>query len=102
MNGMTRIHLIGVCGTAMATRAALLTRRGNNASVIAALVTGVAVVALTQDVVFRRITAALPGGPRTIAFTWAMPVATGLAFLVCVSGRGRVNEGRNGESATAA
>ena len=28
MNGMTRIHLIGVCGTAMATLAALLKSRG--------------------------------------------------------------------------
>jgi SSS family transporter len=67
---------------------ALLTQRGNSASVVAALVTGVVVVALTQDRPFQWITGTLTGTRRTIAFTWAMPVATGLAFLVCVLGKG--------------
>jgi len=67
---------------------ALLTRRGNSASVVAALVTGVVVVALTQDRPFQWITGMVTRTPRTIAFTWAMPVATGLAFLVCVLGKG--------------
>jgi SSS family transporter len=66
---------------------ALLTRRGNSASVVMALVVGIVVVALTQDAPFRWLTAHLLGTPSTLAFTWAMPVATGLAFLVCVSGR---------------
>ncbi len=68
---------------------ALLTRRGNNVSVILALLTGVFVVALSQNTPYRWITGTLTGTPRTIAFTWAMPIATGLAFLVCVSGRRR-------------
>jgi Na+/proline symporter len=66
---------------------ALLTRRGNNLSVVLALLTGAAVVALAQNTPYRWITGALTGTPRTIAFTWAMPIATGLAFLVCVAGR---------------
>ena len=68
---------------------ALLTRRGNSASVIAALVTGVVMVALTQDWALRPLTAGLFGRPMTVAFTWAMPIATGLAFLVCVAGKPR-------------
>jgi len=66
---------------------ALLTRRGNSASVIAALVTGAVVVGLTQNAPFQWMTGRILGTPMTISFTWAMPVATGLAFLVCVSGR---------------
>lgn len=67
---------------------ALLTqRRGNNASVILALLTGALVVTLTQDTIFSWLSATLTGTPRTIAFTWAMPIATLLAFLVCVAGK---------------
>jgi hypothetical protein len=36
------------------------------------------------------------GTEHTIAFTWAMPVATGLAFLICVSGSTRTG-GRDSE-----
>ena len=66
---------------------ALLTRRGSSASVIAALLTGAVAVALTQDWAFGPITGAVFGEPMKISFTWAMPVATGLAFLVCLIGR---------------
>jgi SSS family solute:Na+ symporter len=66
---------------------ALLTRRGNSTTVIVALLTGAAVVALTQDTPFQWITGKLLDKPTKIAFTWTMPVATGLAFLMCVSGR---------------
>jgi len=45
------------------------------------------VVALTQDAPLKSITTRVMGTPQTLAFTWAMPVATGLAFLVCVAGR---------------
>ena len=68
---------------------ALLTRRGNSVSVVLALLTGIVAVALTQDAPFQWITGKLTGTPRTLAFTWAMPIATGLAFLVCVSGSPR-------------
>ena len=65
---------------------ALLTRRGNSASVIAALLTGAAAIALMRDTPFRWITGHLFDEPRTIAFTWSLPIATALAFLVCVAG----------------
>jgi len=65
----------------------LLTRRGNNVSVILALVTGVVAVALMRDTPFQWITELLLGEPKKIAFTWALPIATGLAFVVCVAGR---------------
>jgi SSS family transporter len=66
---------------------ALLTNRGNSASVIAALATGAVVVALMQDQPFQWITGQVLGKPTKIAFTWAMPAATGLAFFVCAAGR---------------
>ena len=69
--------------------AALLTRRGNSATVIAALAAGVAATALMQDKPFKWLTGVVLGTPRTIAFTWGLPVATGLAFLICVSGKPR-------------
>jgi SSS family solute:Na+ symporter len=72
---------------------ALLTRRGNNKSVVLALLTGVVVVALTQDSVLGGLTEALTGTRHTLAFTWAMPIATGLAFLVCVAGAPAVARG---------
>lgn len=66
---------------------ALLTRRGNSASVILSLVTGAAAVALMRDAPFRWVTGRVLGTAHTLAFTWALPVATALAFLVCVAGR---------------
>jgi Na+/proline symporter len=69
---------------------ALLTKRGNSITVILALLTGIAVVALTQDKPLGWITTRVLGSPRTLAFTWAMPIATGLAFLVCVAGAPRL------------
>jgi SSS family transporter len=74
----------------------LLTRRGNSVSVILALVTGVVAVALMRDTPFQWITGRLLDEPRRIAFTWAMPVATGLAFLVCVAGRPAAHDDRRG------
>ena len=66
---------------------ALLTRRGNSVSVVGALLVGALVVALTQDWAFQRLTAWAVGRPMRISFTWAMPIATGLALLVCVLGK---------------
>lgn len=67
---------------------ALLTRRGNDRSVVLALLTGIVVVALAQDAPCRAITGRF-GTPLTIAFPWAMAIATLLAFLVCVAGARR-------------
>jgi SSS family transporter len=66
---------------------ALFTRRGNSASVVAAVITGFTLTLLTQDFLFKPITEAIVGTPHRIAFTYAMPIATIGAFLVCVSGK---------------
>jgi Na+/proline symporter len=65
---------------------ALLTSRGNNISVILSLLTGIVVITLTQNWAWTHLTTWIPGLPKTIAFTYAMPLATALAFLVCVLG----------------
>lgn len=68
---------------------ALLTRRGNSTSVIAALMAGAIVVALMQDTPLQWITGRLFDKPVKVAFTWAMPLATSIAFAICVAGSPR-------------
>jgi solute:Na+ symporter, SSS family len=63
---------------------ALLTRRGNTVSVMAALITGVIVVTLLQDEIFGRFT-----GRRIPSFWW-MPIGTAVAFVVCVLGKPQI------------
>ncbi len=59
--------------------AALFTRRGNNRSVIAALIVGLAVVALLRFQPF------VPKAYElNLAWTWQFLIATVVAFLVCV------------------
>lgn len=70
---------------------ALLTRRGNNASVIAALLTGVVVVILMQPPILARLAPLWHGQPMKIPQAWWMPIGTIISFLVCVSGS-RLNE----------
>jgi SSS family transporter len=65
---------------------ALLTRRGNSASVIAALVAGVVTVVLLQDSILGWWTGRLLGVPLKLAWPWWMPVGTIISFIVCVSG----------------
>jgi SSS family transporter len=69
---------------------ALLTKRGNTVSVLAALMTGVVTVTLLQPQVMSRWTELLLGSPHTLASTWWMPVGTVICFLVCVAGSPRV------------
>jgi Na+/proline symporter len=59
---------------------ALLTRRGNTRSVLAALVVGVIVVTLLQDEVFGRITG------RKLPTFWWLPIGTAISFTVCMFG----------------
>jgi solute:Na+ symporter, SSS family len=66
---------------------ALFTRRGNPASVIAALFTGAAVVTLLHSKVMPLWTNLLFHAPQKIAFPWWMPAGTVAAFLVCVAGK---------------
>ncbi len=65
---------------------ALLTKRGNAASVLAALATGVIVVTLLQPKIMAVWTQLLLGSQHTLASTWWMPVGTVICFFVCVSG----------------
>jgi len=55
---------------------ALFTNRGNSTSVIAALITGAATVALLQNLKFT----------QHIAWPWWMTIGTTLSFLVCLIG----------------
>jgi solute:Na+ symporter, SSS family len=61
--------------------AALFTRRGNNATVLAALATGFVVVLLLQPYMVPRWTGV------SIAWPWHMMLAAPASFLVCVTGR---------------
>jgi SSS family transporter len=66
---------------------ALFTRRGNTTSVIVAMLAGAAVVALIQPWSLGPLTEKCLGEPWALAWPYWMPVAGGVAFLVCVSGR---------------
>jgi len=68
---------------------ALFTRRGNSASVIAALITGAATVAMLQDRVMGAWMPWLFGTTLHIAWPWWMTIGTVLSFLVCVAGSPR-------------
>ncbi len=73
---------------------ALFTRRGNTASVVGALVTGFAMIALFQPAIWRFWTGAIFGlgsgvAAFKLAFPWQMTIGTGLAFAVCCLGRPR-------------
>lgn len=73
---------------------ALFTRRGNTASVLAALLAGVVVVALLQDgvygrwapVVYEWWTGRAPAGRLSLAWPWWMPIGTTISFLICIAG----------------
>ncbi|MBC8466089.1 sodium:solute symporter [bacterium] len=56
--------------------AALLTKRGNDYSVVAALISGFILVVIMQTYF-----------NQSIAFPWQMFIATWVAFLICISGR---------------
>lgn len=84
--------VLGIMGFAYAGMlgvflAALFTRRGNNATVIAALVTGVLTVVLLQDHVYGWWTERMFGRAAKLAWPWWLPVGTTVAFLVCVLGQ---------------
>jgi SSS family solute:Na+ symporter len=90
--GVMTFALSGMLGVFLT---ALLTRRGNSASVVAALVVGVAAVAGMQDGVMGWWSPLVFGHGVKLAWPWWMPIATGLSFLVCVAPRGR-GEGMQG------
>ena len=65
---------------------ALFTKRGSNASVIAALVVGFVAVLVFQQPVWERVAPQAWRG-FTLAAPWQMVVATAAAFVVCVMGK---------------
>jgi Na+/proline symporter len=86
--------VLGIMGFAYAGMlgvflAALFTRRGNNATVIAALFAGVITVTLLQDGIYGWWTGRLLDHPSKLAWPWWLPIGTTVAFLICVTGRGR-------------
>jgi SSS family solute:Na+ symporter len=65
---------------------ALLTRRGNNASVLIALLSGVIVVTLLQDPILGRLTMIITGTPRQLASFWTLPIGALISTGVCMIG----------------
>jgi Na+/proline symporter len=68
---------------------ALLTRRGNTTSVIAALLTGIVVVVLMQPTILPRWTGAIFHHPIALAWPWWTPIGTFFSFVVCAMGSPR-------------
>jgi SSS family solute:Na+ symporter len=64
---------------------ALLTKRGNTKSVLAALIVGAAIVGVLQEPVMRHW-----AGNFKLAGFWQMPIGLIFAFIVCVSGRRKI------------
>lgn len=68
---------------------ALLTERGNGASVIVALLAGVIVVSLLQDSILGWWTLHMFGHAYRLAWPWWMPIGTIASFLCCVAGNSK-------------
>lgn len=66
---------------------ALFTRRGSGASVIAALVTGVAVVLLLQPYVLGPLSERIAGHRITVAWPWWCAIGGAISFAVCAFGK---------------
>ncbi len=77
---------------------ALLTKRGNNTSVLAALALGVIITALMQESIYPIWAGWLPAFPRHISNFWAMTVGTPICFAVCCVGSAKRVALRTGEN----
>ena len=82
----TYAGLLGVYFTA------LFTARGTTGSVIAALLTGFAVIVLLQPGIARAL--ALPAALTGLAFPFQLCIGTFVAFLVCAAPAGAVGRGQ--------
>ncbi|PZO77395.1 MAG: sodium:solute symporter [Sphingomonas hengshuiensis] len=82
----TYAGLLGVYFTA------LFTRRGTTGSVIAALLTGFAVIVLLQPGIARAL--ALPAALSGLAFPFQLCIGTFVAFMVCVAPAGTDGRGQ--------
>ena len=70
---------------------ALLTPRGNTASVICALIAGVVAVVLMQPGILEAWSGRMFPHPLHLASTWWMPFGTLITFTLCVMGSPRPN-----------
>ena len=66
---------------------ALFTRRGNTASVIAALIVGLLIVLLLQPYILGPLSERLLGERIDIAWPWWCPVGGAVSFAVCCLGK---------------
>ncbi len=96
--GVLTFALSGMLGVFLT---ALLTRRGNSGSVIAALVTGAVVVGAMQEGVMGHWSPLIFGHAVKLAWPWWMPIGTGMSFVVCVLGRPRAGQDFETENVTA-
>lgn len=71
---------------------ALFTKRGNTATVIAALLTGVFISVILHIRIMPVWTPLIFGNKFELAWPWSMPIATLVAFLVCVAGKSARND----------
>jgi Na+/proline symporter len=71
---------------------ALFTKRGNTATVIAALFTGVIISVILHIRVMPVWTPLIFGSKFELAWPWSMPIATLVAFLVCIAGKSARND----------
>ncbi len=78
--------LLGVFGVA------LFTRRGSAGSVVAALFVGAAVVLVLQPWSLGGLTEMVWGEPFTLPFAFWLPIASSVAFVVCMIPRGKAVE----------
>ena len=94
--GVMSFSYAGMIGVFMC---ALFTKRGSNASVIAALLVGLLIVLLQQPYVLGPISRALFGHTVSIAWPWWCPVGGVISFGVCCLGKGSA---KKAEAAVAA
>ncbi len=66
---------------------ALLTKRGNSFTAIAALAVGVLVIVMVRPYYCRGITGYWLDKPIVLAWPWWMPIGTAVSFAVCAVGR---------------
>jgi solute:Na+ symporter, SSS family len=78
--GVMTFAYSGLLGVFMA---ALFTRRGSSASVVAALITGFVAILVQQDYIVDIV--GLPASWKSLAFPWQLTIGTLAAFLVCIS-----------------
>ncbi len=86
INFALRVMVFAYSGLLAVFLAALLTKRGNCTTVIAALITGVLVTLILQPMIWDKW-APLIGLPEKLAFPWQMVIATGVCFVVSISGK---------------